>query len=433
MQKAVDSATLNNSNLRTRRLWTPPLLQTRRQRLPLNLISPILTLLVRQNSHIPPLHPPPPRSVYQNRPDSNNDKKPAYARSNDVEMVTNSRHPVPKAARRIRHVLHQRQYLDDTDKSRHHDRDAGQNNGVVQDRHNVSGKSLGRKDTKSEFQTNSTQVKGKLTCKQNGENQNQPDARPLNRLNARNPQHRNLRARVKAQPKHHAQRIHLPRPINRLQHDPQHSDHEPAPLELQLVIRIGRGSNPSGIHLALPGVEASPLRENLLQPLDQLVQHPAVAQAQDDEHRRADARPDDVAHPLKPIKALPQRAARRRHDNARDDDNGAVAEREKGAHGGGPLSGRDEPPRHEVNGRDVVRVQGMAQAEGVGERRGRDEGRVEVQDDADGDPDEGVDGDEDGDDADAVGGEAMEELWRGEVEGHAGGAGSGQGPGSWGS
>jgi hypothetical protein len=42
-----------------------------------------------------------------------------------------------------------------------------------------------------------------------------------------------------------------------------------------------------------------------------------------------------------------------------------VAEREKGADGDGPLARGDEAARGEVDGRDVVRVEGVPEAEGA--------------------------------------------------------------------
>jgi hypothetical protein len=43
-----------------------------------------------------------------------------------------------------------------------------------------------------------------------------------------------------------------------------------------------------------------------------------------------------------------------------------VAEREKGADGDGPLAGGDEAARGEVDGGDVVCVEGVSEAEGAG-------------------------------------------------------------------
>jgi len=53
--------------------------------------------------------------------------------------------------------------------------------------------------------------------------------------------------------------------------------------------------------------------------------------------------------------------------------------------------------RSEVDGGDVVCVEGVAQAEGVGEDGGREELGVVVEEDGGDGPDEEVDGDEEGD------------------------------------
>lgn len=66
----------------------------------------------------------------------------------------------------------------------------------------------------------------------------------------------------------------------------------------------------------------------------------------------------------------------------------------------------------------MVGIEGVAQAEQVGEGRGGDKGGVEVQDDAGHDPDGDVDGHEEGDYADRRGGDAVEERRDGEG-GHA--------------
>lgn len=146
------------------------------------------------------------------------------------------------------------------------------------------------------------------------------------------------------------------------------------------------------------------------QPLNQLVQHPSVAYTENDEKGSADASANNVANAGEAVEAVPQGTASGGDDNTGDEDNGAMAQREEGAHGGWSLTRGDEAPRHEVYGRDVVGVEGVAHPEHVGQRRGRDERRVVVKHDGCGYPDEGVDGDEDDDGPQAVGRDAMEEL-----------------------
>ncbi|KFY44397.1 hypothetical protein V494_01490 [Pseudogymnoascus sp. VKM F-4513 (FW-928)] len=69
------------------------------------------------------------------------------------------------------------------------------------------------------------------------------------------------------------------------------------------------------------------------------------------------------------------------------------------------LARGDEPPCHQVNGGDVISVQSMTEAERVGEDGGAGEVGVEVEDDADGCPEEGVYQDKEGNDADGGEGE----------------------------
>lgn len=64
-----------------------------------------------------------------------------------------------------------------------------------------------------------------------------------------------------------------------------------------------------------------------------------------------------------------------------------MPETEEGADGDGFGARGDEPPCHEIDGRNVVRVEGVAEAEGVGEEGRSDEGGVRVQDDANDGPD----------------------------------------------
>lgn len=52
-------------------------------------------------------------------------------------------------------------------------------------------------------------------------------------------------------------------------------------------------------------------------------------------------------------------------DDGGDDDDCAVAEGEEGAYGDGTLAGGDEATGHEVDGGDVVCIEGVAEAERV--------------------------------------------------------------------
>lgn len=95
-----------------------------------------------------------------------------------------------------------------------------------------------------------------------------------------------------------------------------------------------------------------------------------------------------------------------------------MAQREEGPHSRRSLSRGYETPGHQINGGDVICVEGMAQAQDVGECGGRNELWMEMKNYSNGRPDEDVDEDEKCDDSDAVCGYAANESWfrKGRVE-----------------
>lgn len=139
-------------------------------------------------------------------------------------------------------------------------------------------------------------------------------------------------------------------------------------------------------------VSAAPQQEP--QPRHQLGQDPGVAGAQDQQEGGADAGPNDIAHALEAVETVAQGAAGGGDDDAGDEDDGGVAQAEPGADADGALAGGDQAAGHEVDGGDVVGVEGVAEAQGVGEDGGGDELGVKVQEDADDGPEDEVDGDE---------------------------------------
>lgn len=248
----------------------------------------------------------------------------------------------------------------------------------------------------------------KPTGKQQGENQNQPDARSLHSLNTRNPKNSNLGTRVKPESKDDAEGIHLPGPINDPEQLLKDTSQEASPLKSEVVL-----------DLTLLGVEATPLLALLQddpEALHELVQDPTVSDAENDEKGGTDAGAYDVSHTSKAIKPIPQSTTGSGNNNTSNNDNSAVPQREEGPHSGRPLPGSDEPPGHEVDGGDVVGVQGMAQAEDVREGGGRDEAGVEVQHDGSDGPYDGVDADEEEDHEQAVCGDAAEEAGLGDAQ-----------------
>ncbi|POR32806.1 Uncharacterized protein TPAR_06978, partial [Tolypocladium paradoxum] len=363
-----------------------------------------LAILVGSEALSPTVHASPPRSVHDNGPKPDDDKHAADAAADDVEVVANGGHAVPETALGLCHFLHQRQDLDDANKGGDEDGDGGEDDGVVEDGNDVAGEGLGCVEGHHQGAVGGIE-ETHAGCLSNWEYEDEPDAGAFDGQQASHAEKSNLGAGVEAEAKDNAQGVHLPRAVDGFEEKPEGTCHEAGTLEVEL-------SRPSVGSVLIVAVlsHAPPLREDDLQPPHQPVQHPPISQAQNDENRRTDGGADDVSHARKAIKALPQRTARGGDDDARHDDNGAVAEREEGADGRGPLARGDEAPGHEVDGGDVVRVEGVTEPERVGEGGGRDEGRVEAQDDGDGGPDDGVDGDEQGDDGDAVGGDAAEEI-----------------------
>ena len=87
-----------------------------------------------------------------------------------------------------------------------------------------------------------------------------------------------------------------------------------------------------------------------------------------------------------------------------------MAEGEPRPDGDGPLARRDEAPCHEVDGGDVVGVEGVAEPERVGEGGGGEEGPcVEGEDDGHEGPDREVEERDEGDDAEGAEGDCGED------------------------
>lgn len=111
-----------------------------------------------------------------------------------------------------------------------------------------------------------------------------------------------------------------------------------------------------GRRLIVPGTVRVRFSEHPAQLAHETIQHPSIPDAQYEQDGGAHARPDDAADVLEAVEAVAQSARRRRDDYARDDDDGRVPETEKRPHRHRPLARRDQSPRHQVDGRDVVCV-----------------------------------------------------------------------------
>lgn len=89
------------------------------------------------------VQPRPPRPVYENRADPDGQEEAADAGSDDVKVVANGLDAVPEAAFEFGSVLNQGEELYDTDERRDEHSNAGQDDGVVQDRDVIARKRLG--------------------------------------------------------------------------------------------------------------------------------------------------------------------------------------------------------------------------------------------------------------------------------------------------
>ena len=95
----------------------------------------------------------------------------------------------------------------------------------------------------------------------------------------------------------------------------------------------------------------------------------------DRRHQRADHAADQLERREAPFES----AGRKRDRGGREHDDGRVAEREEQADRNRPLAILHQLARHVVDRRDVVGIDGVAQPERVGEKRGADQHRVIVE------------------------------------------------------
>lgn len=249
---------------------------------------------------------------------------------------------------------------------------------------------------------------GRRTGEEDGEDEDEPDAGALDGLDAGDAEDGDLRGRVEAEAEDETEGVHLPRAVDGPEELPEDAGEDTA-AAAHLAIREIDSLGAVLVRLIAQGPQPATSLERSPQLADETVQDPSVAETEHDEERRADGGADDVPDVREAVEAIPQRTARGRDGDAGDDDDGAVAEREERADGGRATTGSDETPGGEVDGRDVVCIEGVAQAERVGERGGRGEtGMGREDEDGDEHPEGEVDGDEEGDDADGLRGERLE-------------------------
>lgn len=207
----------------------------------------------------------------------------------------------------------------------------------------------------------------------------------------------NLGARIETEAEKHTKREHFPRGVNELEQLAKDASQEP---QVRGLVVAGPGYDAAHLDAIIVGTLGdAPLDAVGAGLTHELVQDPGVAGAEDEENDGA----DDAAHESADILGAPEPvaegAAGGRDGDAGDDDDGAVAEGEEGADGDGPLAGSDEAPGGEVDGGDVVGVEGVAKAEDVGKGGRADEGGMAGEGPGDDGPGDEVDEEDEGDDA----------------------------------
>ena len=103
----------------------------------------------------------------------------------------------------------------------------------------------------------------------------------------------------------------------------------------------------------------------------------AMANRNNADTRRA----DHAAEALERVETVLQRGRRDRDGDRQRDDDGRVAEREEQADADGPAAFLHQLAGHVVDRRDMIGVEGVSQAETVGERRRAQQHRIIVEGD----------------------------------------------------
>nr|POE59215.1 hypothetical protein CFP56_24484 [Quercus suber] len=187
------------------------------------------------------------------------------------------------------------------------------------------------------------------------EQQDEPDGGAVRGLERRDAQQRDLRRCVEPEPEQHPERVHLPRPVDEAEGAFQQRHHAAGALELVIEGGLTGREGDGGTEL-----------------LEEFVEDVGVHDAEDDQERGRDGGADDRADLRKAAEAVGDGGRAGGHDDGSHDDNGRVPEREEGPHGDGTLACGDQSSCHQVNRRDVVRIQGMPKSQSVCQDRSID-------------------------------------------------------------
>lgn len=315
-----------------------------------------------------------PGLIQQDAEGTEDDEATADGTADDLIIIPRLLHTIPKPARRLRHVQDQAEQLDDADHEGNDDGDDGQDDAVVQDGDLVAGEGRGR------VQAHHQRAVGRVEQahadgEEHGEDQDQPDGRAARGLDGGDAEERDLAGRVEAQAEEDAERVHFPGAVNHLEHALEHVEQAPGAVDLEPAF------------LLVAGVRG----DQRLQLPHQPVQDVDVHDAQEDQEGGRHGCADDAAHLRKVVELVGDCRGGAGDNDGGDDDNGRVAKGEEHADCHGLLAGGDEAAGHQVDGRDVVCVQSMAKAKGVGQDGRGDERRVKMKNNANSNPDNRID------------------------------------------
>ena len=186
-----------------------------------------------------------------------------------------------------------------------------------------------------------------------------------------------LTGRIEAEAKQEAERVHVPALADDLEHGLEQARQQAAVVEVVLEARL--------VVLAAAG--------HLAEHLVDVEQDHEVDQADDQQERRRHPGADQATDLLEGRDVADDAGGDRDEHGQRHDD-GRVAEREEEADRDRPLAVLHELAGGVVDGRDVIRVDRVAQAEGVGQEGRGQEDRVRGADSQRDDPGADVEGDQ---------------------------------------
>src|ERR671918_1467424 len=268
--------------------------------------------------------------------------------SERAEVVADCADRIPEGALQPELVADQAERFDPTDDQRRDHGDEGDGEVVVElaDRLH-EGPAVGAKHDDAIGRVHQRHAGGE----QRREDQDRPDRQAPPSPARRDAKEAHFGRRVEAQAEEEPERIHVPAPLDQSEETAEDAAEEAA-----------LGEDP--VEVVLKEAPAPPDRAEGLVDLDE---DENVGRGNGDEEERRDAGADDAADFLEGEVAVRQRGGGERDQDGERDDHRRVAEREEETDRDRPLALLHQLPRDIVDRRDVVGVEGMAEAEAIGE------------------------------------------------------------------